>query len=400
MANGSIAQQLISGVQQQTRAQAGDVGQAIQVFQQAQQMKQNRVVLEQQKAAIQQKKISKFTNALISGAQLKDKATRNAFMKNFLPKLRDGLELQNIFTDDALQFAGASDENAGRVLTIRTQLLSGELTGPEAIALFNDPEQFIEITPTLAEDVISDVTVAERQKTGRQRLEAQVTERERAAGRFETTVERQKTRQRQQDVQKLSLQFGKNGIPESLNTLKRLDKLIIGGLDDPKGDIAGRGKTGNFPDFFLSPRGKELRQVTAELRNSILKMRSGGAVTPSEAARLLEELGLSGGFIPTLKTDKQFITGLKRVRDKIRDKLATIEAGFDPETNKTFQDRFNLRTGQSLSSTDPFFGVKKGKGKARLTLDVFDKLSTDRQRDIAQKLNLPLEQVRKKLGAK
>ena len=100
----------------------------------------------------------------------------------------------------------------------------------------------------------------------------------------------------EKQVSDLAKQVEKSGLPELGTTLKTLDE-VLGGIDDVKGDIPGVGPLdANKPDAALPPKGKQIRQLSAQLRNSILKARSGGAVTPQEATRLLQELGLEDRF--------------------------------------------------------------------------------------------------------
>lgn len=291
-----------------------------------------------------------------------------------------------------------------KFIALRSQVQRGELSVAEALETINDPEKLALLSDDnilkAEQFALGQATQAlQFQAKREERVETRVIQQER----LETKATARLTRDQEKDVQKFSVFFTKNDIPGAVNTLKKLDSLIEGGLDNPTGDIPGIGATGNLPNVALSAKGKELRQVAGELRNSLLKLRSGGAVTPDEAKRLLEELGMSQGIIPQFKTDQEFITGLRRVRDKIRDKIAAQEAGFNSEVVGAFSDR--LKTG-SLRSDDVFFVGKKAGASplaasfGKLTLDKFDSLPPALQDQVASETGLSKEDIIKELGAK
>lgn len=64
-------------------------------------------------------------------------------------------------------------------------------------------------------------------------------------------------------------------------------------------DIPGIGGAGNVPligKYAGGEEGRHVRSTIAAVRNAVLKARSGGAVTPQEGDRLLEELGMMLGY--------------------------------------------------------------------------------------------------------
>jgi hypothetical protein len=166
----------------------------------------------------------------------------------------------------------------------------------------------------------------------------------------------QRAKIKNESIRKLGNAILKSGMSESVTALKKIDSMI-GGIDGDD-DIPGVGGVANMANVplvggaaeaLLSDEGKEVRQAVGGLRNIILKMRSGGAVTPQEADRLLEEIG-QGVF----RTDAQLRKGLANVRDTIAAKLGIIEASADPEALAEFADRPN-----SLTSADPIFSTSK-----------------------------------------
>ena len=143
-------------------------------------------------------------------------------------------------------------------------------------------------------------------------------------------------------------------------TSKKLDKAIPGGIegDESDGDIPGVGGISNVSGaslfgvnvgsparLLLSEEGKNVRQLADNVKNALLKARSGGAVTDNEASRLTQELG-QGLF----STDNDFRRGLKNIKDIFRDKVALIESGSDPDILADYR-----RQKGALTTEDSFF---------------------------------------------
>jgi len=134
----------------------------------------------------------------------------------------------------------------------------------------------------------------------------------------------------EKNTQKLSSTLDKSGIVDLVGSLESITSIINANPED----IPGMGKGAAIPAFALSTEGKILRQSVATLRNSILKARSGGAVTPQEASRLLEELGSGAG-----KTDKQLRIGIGKVIKRFQDTLQNIKGGFRQEAVEKLAER-------------------------------------------------------------
>lgn len=120
-----------------------------------------------------------------------------------------------------------------------------------------------------------------------------------------------------------------SGIGDIHGAVNRFENLTTG-LEDIPGFGAGK----ILPDVMQDDTGKAIRQEVATIRNSILKARSGGAVTPQESDRLLQELGDGYG-----KTDAQLRYGISNVRKMMESKLGNIEAGYDPAALDMYQQR-------------------------------------------------------------
>jgi len=416
----TIAEQLIGSAQAGIKEQGQATTEIIEIAQRAEQHQFNKQKFAQQQQDIQSAKINKFMNNVVQGAAMKNKKAQNLFFNKILPAQHQANGLEGIIPLDVVKSMAGDPETAVKIARIQANLREGTMTESEAVDILANPLKLSEFQVGPGElqtgldalegiravgqtgkEIAAQKFAQEKFRRTEQRQERESQIRETRAVRRE---EAKLTREDEQDILKFSQSIIKSGLPETLNTLKELNKIIPGGLNNFKGDIPGFGRTGNVPEITLSAAGKKMRQVAAELRNSILKMRSGGAVTTEEAARLLEELGMSEtGLLPQFRTDKQFVTGLIRVRDKVKDRLATMESGFNPAVNKEFQSRFQERTGQSLSSQDAFFGGKRkaaSKIPRGLTLKFFDDQTPEAQDVFLKSKGLTREEARKLLGAK
>lgn len=142
------------------------------------------------------------------------------------------------------------------------------------------------------------------------------------------------------DQKFIAQQFEKSNIPSLTKQLEKIDDYLVNkigitsGVDaiDLKKDVPGFGATSVLPDLALTREGKELRQLVQGLENQVLKMRSGGAVTPQEAARLIKEIKGAG-------TDEQLLTGLKNFRDTIQSSIENTFAGVSEEGVASYKQR-------------------------------------------------------------
>ncbi len=155
-----------------------------------------------------------------------------------------------------------------------------------------------------------------------------------------------KNRDIESDTNRLADSINNKGqIVGLVNVLDELERSIPGGLQG-KDDIPGFGQTAWAPDRFLTPEGKAVRQNFAAIRNMIIKERAGSAVTDSEAARQLEELG-AGNF----SKDEDLRRGLLTIKKGLLRQLAQNQAGATPEVLANYLD--TRRTG--ISTNSPYF---------------------------------------------
>lgn len=142
--------------------------------------------------------------------------------------------------------------------------------------------------------------------------------------------EQEAIKKAERGAERYSNELEKSGIAELNQQLNLVEKLL-----PAEGDVPGFGYGMKaVPDLVISKEGIDLRQSVSGLRNAILKARSGGAVTPSEASRLLEEIGEGYG-----KSDAQLRTGIENVRTMLDSRIQNIAAGVPPEALEIYQQR-------------------------------------------------------------
>lgn len=167
---------------------------------------------------------------------------------------------------------------------------------------------------------------------------------------------RQDAKEIKREVKYLSQKILKEGLPELAIQLNKIDRILksekVGIADgiravDPNKDIPGFGYTsvlGAVPfvgEKLFTEAGQDLRQVVQGLVNAILKARSGGAVTPAEADRLVKEL-------EGANTDKSLLSGIRMVADTMQSKLGNITAAVSDKAVAEFASRGGL-TDEMLS---------------------------------------------------
>jgi hypothetical protein len=140
----------------------------------------------------------------------------------------------------------------------------------------------------------------------------------------------------QRDAAEKGAQFYATKLEDSgLTELYQQVKGVKALLPEKGKDIPGFGYgVGTMPDILVSQTGVDLRQAIAGVRNGILKARSGGAVTPAEAERLLTELG-EGAF----KSDAQLRKGLASVERTLNAKIQNFAAGVTPRALEEYKSR-------------------------------------------------------------
>lgn len=132
------------------------------------------------------------------------------------------------------------------------------------------------------------------------------------------------------------------GLSELVQAAERANNVL-----PPEGeDIPGFGEwgAGTVPDVMISAEGVDTRQQISGLKNAILKARSGGAVTPSEADRMMTELGSGLG-----RSDKNLRQGIKNVTQMIQEKLTNVGGGFSTKTKDLYKQQGGTISSERLA---------------------------------------------------
>lgn len=137
------------------------------------------------------------------------------------------------------------------------------------------------------------------------------------------------------NVRNLSREMIRAGIPEIDASIRAVNRDLQKYVDKDTGeysDIPGLGGVANTWAGNLTADGRKMKAVIGRIRNIILKARSGGAVTPQEADRLMEEFSLG-----VFNTDADFLKAWNDFQGLIASKISVINAGYDPLTQEVYQ---------------------------------------------------------------
>ena len=95
---------------------------------------------------------------------------------------------------------------------------------------------------------------------------------------------------------------------------------------------------GRTPGVAISAEGKKLRSLISGFENITLKKRSGAAVTPSELARVQQELA---GAIKT-GDENVLLDVIRRNRKVLEKQKKTVFAAYRPDDVNIYQDKGGL----------------------------------------------------------
>ncbi len=152
------------------------------------------------------------------------------------------------------------------------------------------------------------------------------------------------------DVQKLSGNITKAMLPDLQAGIAQIDDELRPYIESNSG-LPGMGGLSNLGDWAFTEGGRAMKARVAKIRNMILKARSGGAVTPSEATRLLTEFSLG-----VMNTDEDFLRSWVDFKEQIARGEQNIYAGFTDEVKDTYLQNLG-REGGIPGSTSTMPGV-------------------------------------------
>ncbi len=116
------------------------------IAQHAQQLQQQQQEMDMKKQQLQEAKMDKFATAVEKGQQYSGKAQSNYYNK-FLPQYKTSLGLDNVISNDAIQFNGADEGMIRRQGHLVSLVNQGKMNMAEAIATYHDPQKMVSLFP-------------------------------------------------------------------------------------------------------------------------------------------------------------------------------------------------------------------------------------------------------------
>lgn len=182
------------------------------------------------------------------------------------------------------------------------------------------------------------------------------------------------TRHEEQDMQKLSKDVA--GAQDVIGGLDEVEKELGFTLDEAEtsdGTVKVNGKEKDLPGVSLplvgrvsaySDKARNLQSAAGRVFNSVLKDRSGAAVSNSELERLKMEFG-QGKF----NSEPELVGALQRYKRAVANELKNREAAYNPKIVAKYGDqggRTSHSLGQSKAPTASAVPMKGKDGKTKL----------------------------------
>lgn len=401
----SLAETLVTGTMKSISENTPDLGKALiqgaQLAQKQQEIETQRQQIEVAKKQAQDAKLMKFAQAFQTGAKIESPKSQNEYFKNFLPKLRDGMGLQEVFPDDAIRFASSSPENLSRFGKLLGMLGSGDITMPQAIDAFQDPSKYAQIFPGEEHVQIEPEPLTQEQLTQLAQAQRSQVAAQAQAQRFQTTQDIKATQRFTDYTKQLNQKVTQAFKPvedSKLAIRNAYDSLI-----KVQNDIS-TGKKPSSIDFNSASRG-------------LAKAFNSGAMSDKDVGDFRNLTGIDNITIDTI--NKWFTGDVNPKSVKALLNIATRSArNLDKKSNSlvdSFSTQFSTPefAGQeeairrqsgidayaqpTLSITGKFDQLTKD--YPRLTLRGFESLSPAAQAATATKYGLTVNQIKQQLGA-
>ena len=304
--------------------------------------------VEAQKAKLADAKLTNFVGAIEKGRKFSGPA-RNNYYKNFLPKYRDSLGLNEMFPDESLAFSLSADSDLARMATIRSKIQRREISAEQGVQMWLNPTELADVPPTLSKEIADEFAEAERSAEGFN-AQAMNTQAKINASASAATIADQRTRERAQEqiINKSYDKFiGEGGVTTLSSNLNSFKGAI--------NDIArGKVKLGKFKATAASMAGDTIQDVfdkpTAQLRDKIFNAVV-GSLRPILGAQFAQKEGeriLSLSFNPRFSNEEN-MRKLGFESSKLEDRIASslkyyLNAGKlkDVDIPGEFQERVGL----------------------------------------------------------
>lgn len=154
------------------------------------------------------------------------------------------------------------------------------------------------------------------------------------------------------ELQKEAADYSKRteNLPSLKYSLDQLDRLV-----PDEGDIPGVGATGWVPSSLLTSEGSQIRQSARDAMKAKMYLTTGKTANDSEADAGLKSIGLSWD-----SSDREFKSGVKNLKESIRQEIQQKEAGYKPAAIEMARSRGSLTTKD--------FDVAPSAGKKEMTM--------------------------------
>jgi hypothetical protein len=234
--------------------------------------------------------------------------------------------------DKTLPKVGSHDFG-GFVAPTSQDQLSGELTVGAPIAKTQTPESIASNARIASEGAANRaVTMRGQNLVDARTRELQALRAEEVAQGKLSKEDDKKQGQRDKAVTQFASTLQKEGVPEFEGALSTLEDTLS---KYPVGKAPGLGRVaGLVPDWMQGAEGENIRQALAAVKNTLLKARSGSAVTENELRRFVEELG-SGGF----RSETTLRNGVSRIRQRFEKVKANTVAGVADDVKQEYEAR-------------------------------------------------------------
>lgn len=144
----SIANKLVGIVAEGTNNMSSNLKAGADLAQGIMAVQDRRKELELQKQQLQMQKVDKLTSAMEVGAKIPSKSARNAYFKEYIPKMQAALGLQDFIPAETMAMIQADPEQAKKFSLLKTMIMNDEIDfngavakmEPEAWAMLDDKE--------------------------------------------------------------------------------------------------------------------------------------------------------------------------------------------------------------------------------------------------------------------
>lgn len=393
-----FADALIAGAQQagndiiknDTPDIGNDIAKGLQLAQHVEQVQMQRQELERKKEEHQLAKIDRLTGAYEAAGKIKSPSAKRAFLNNYIPRLEKALKLEGLISDDVKAMVQADPEQLAKIQGLVRNVRQGNMSREEAYAAIQDPETF-----AMLED-----------------YDEQFVKAEEAAEKFKEKEQIAKImggiqagNQASDDARAGEVELKKQTAKEYSNYENEGGRAVINtnlaSLDEALKDFeTGKVKTGLAK--HLIPGDLSLEILDPNLAATRDKIRSAivGSLRPILGGQFAEKEGeriLSNSFNPRMSTTEN-AAKLRREIERTKQTIINKEKQFVKQGLMAQGEKSTPpRSKKESAASDPTSILNMQKAKV-LALDPAEQnLYIE---GISKKFNMPIDEIRKKLGIK